>query len=128
APWGAVAEYLEADARIPGVARLIERWAHRAGYEAAPPLEIAKRMATETLHVLGVVDLAVPEEEALASGPMLRITPRGRAWLSEMPASAEYERSQFLDNQLLRIGSAAQVAHVLALASFVEIGSIDGAF
>src|SRR5690606_33524714 len=32
APWGAVAEYLEADARIPGVARLIERWAHRAGY------------------------------------------------------------------------------------------------
>lgn len=127
APWGAVAEYLEADARTPGVARLIERWAQRAGLEARQPLEIAKRMATETLHVLGVVDLATPDEAALASGPMLRITPRGRSWLNDMPASSEFEASQFLDNQLLRIGSSAVVAHVLALSTFVEVGSIDGA-
>lgn len=128
APWGAVAEYLEADGRTPGVTRLIERWAQRTGLEVRHPLEIAKRMATETLHVLGVVDLAVPDEEAMAEGPMLRITPRGRGWLNEMPASAEFETSQFLDNQLLRIGSAAVVAHVLALSPFMEVGSIDGAF
>lgn len=128
APWGAVAEYLEADGRTPGVTRLIERWAQRAGIEARQPLAIAKRMATESLHVLGVVDLAVPDEQAMAHGPMLRITPRGRSWLSEMPASAEFESSQFLDNQLLRIGSAAVVAHVLALSPFMEVGSIDGAF
>jgi hypothetical protein len=128
APWGAVAEYLEADTRTPGVARLIERWAQRAGLEVRHPLQIAKRMATETLHVLGVVDLAVPDEQAMAEGPMLRITPRGRSWLSEMPTSAEFDSSQFLDNQLLRVGSAAVVANVLALSTFMEVGSIDGAF
>ncbi len=129
APWDAVAGYLQADARTPGVTRLIERFAQRAGIEARSPMEIARRMATETLHVLGVVDLAVADEDSIENGPMLRITPRGRAWLNDLPpASSELEPSQFLDNQLLRIGSASLVADVLDLASLVEIGSVEGAF
>ncbi len=128
APWGAVAGYLLADGRTPGVTRLIERWAQRAGLEARSPVEIARRMATETLHVLGVVDLAVADEDSIANGPMLRITPRGRMWLSDMPASTELEASQFLDNQLLRIGSASLVADVLELSNLVDIGSVEGAF
>ncbi len=127
APWGAVAQYLEADPRTPGLTRLIERWAQRSGVEPALPLDIAKRMATETLHALGVVDLAVPDEDELSQGPMLRITPRGRAWLGGMPASTELAPSQFLDNQCLRIGAASRVAHVLALSGVVEIGSVEGA-
>jgi len=131
APWEAIAAYVRSDSRAPGVARLIERWAQRAGVEAMTPAEVARRIALETLHVLGIVDLGDPESDDVESiGPTLRITPRGRAFLadsgpeSRAPAA---QASRFLDTQALRVGPSASVGSVIALAPFVEIGGVTGA-
>ncbi len=124
APWEAVAAYVRADSRTPGLARLLERWAARAGVEAMTPAEVARRVALESLHVLGVVDLGDPDTDE--QGTTLRITPRGRAFLSGEEPSVTAEVSRFVDNQALRIGSEERVGHVVALSSFVEIGRITG--
>ena len=132
APWEAIAAYVRSDARAPGVARLIERWAQRAGVEPMTPAEVARRIALETLHVLGIVDLGDPETDDIESiGPTLRITPRGRAFLAEAApesrAPSSNQASRFLDTQALRIGAAASVGHVISLAPFVEIGGVASA-
>jgi len=129
APWEAVAAYVRTDDRTPGVGRLIERWAQRGGFEAMAPSEIARRIALESLHALGVVDIGDPEEDAPNSiGPTLRITPRGRMYLSDVPESRRAgEASRFLDNQAIRVGRNARVGSVVALAPFVEIGGVAGA-
>ncbi len=132
APWEAIAAYVRSDSRAPGVARLIERWAQRAGVEPMTPAEVARRIALETLHVLGIVDLGDPEaDDAESIGPTLRITPRGRAFLatdgapeSRVPTA---QPSRFLDTQALRVGPTASVGSVIALAPFVEIGGVTGA-
>jgi hypothetical protein len=129
APWEAIAGYVRSDARAPGVARLIERWAQRAGVDPTTPAEIARRVALESLHILGVVDLGDPDSDDPESiGPTLRITPRGRLFLSdgEAKSSSAAEASRFVDNQVLRIGTAGRVGAVIALAPFVEIGSVAG--
>ncbi|HEY3254188.1 MAG TPA: hypothetical protein VGJ91_09580, partial [Polyangiaceae bacterium] len=132
APWEAIAAYVRSDARAPGVARLIERWAQRAGVEPMTPAEVARRIALETLHVLGIVDLGDPETDDIESiGPTLRITPRGRAFLAdaapESRAPTSNQASRFLDTQALRVGSSASVGSVISLAPFVEIGGVTGA-
>jgi hypothetical protein len=134
APWEAIAAYVRSDARAPGVARLIERWAQRAGVEPMTPAEVARRVALETLHVLGIVDLGDPEsDDADSIGPTLRITPRGRAFLSEAAPESRAssatvpQASRFLDTQALRVGPAASVGSVISLAPFVEIGGVTGA-
>lgn len=128
APWEAVAAYVRTDGRTPGVGRLIERWAQRGGFEAKPPGEIARRIALESLHALGVVDIGDPEEGGPNSiGPTLRITPRGRAYLSDVPESRRTpDPSRFLDNHAIRVGKSARVGSVVALAPFVEIGGVAG--
>ncbi|HEV8548003.1 MAG TPA: hypothetical protein VGQ57_03225 [Polyangiaceae bacterium] len=125
-PWEAVAAYVRSDSRTPGVQRLVERWAQRAGVEPVLPEEIARRIALGSLHLLGIVDLGDPDDEA-ALGPTLRITPRGRAFLRDSPESQPGEPSRFLDHQALRIGSAAQTGSVIALAPLVEIGAVSSA-
>ncbi len=131
APWEAIAAYVRSDARAPGVARLIERWAQRAGVEPMTPAEVARRIALETLHVLGIVDLGDPEADDVESiGPTLRITPRGRAFLSDAAPESKspaQQASRFLDTQALRVGPRASVGSVIALAPFVEIGGVAGA-
>jgi hypothetical protein len=76
-----------------------------------------------------VVDIGDPEDDASGGlGPTLRITPRGRAYLSDAPESRrQAEPSRFLDNQAMRVGRAAKVGSVIALAPFVEIGGVAGA-
>ncbi|HTA94375.1 MAG TPA: hypothetical protein VK745_32565 [Polyangiaceae bacterium] len=131
APWEAIAAYVRSDARAPGVARLSERWAQRAAVEPMTPAEVARRIALETLHVLGIVDLGDPEaDDAESIGPTLRITPRGRAFLSDaVPESKSpaQQASRFLDTQALRVGPQASVGNVISLAPFVEIGGVTGA-
>jgi hypothetical protein len=132
APWEAIAAYVRSDSRAPGVARLIERWAQRAGVEPMTPAEVARRIALETLHVLGVVDLGDPDTDDLESiGPTLRITPRGRAFLADTVLESRAltpvtQASRFLDSQALRVGTAASVGSVIALAPFVEVGGVTG--
>lgn len=124
APWEAVAAYVRSDARIPGVARLVERWAQRGGFEALDPMVIARRIALESLHALGMVDIGDPEGSV--EELTLRITPRGRAYLGEAPDSRRGETSRFLDNQGLRVGPKAPIGSVVSLAPFVEIGGVEG--
>jgi len=126
APWGAIADYLQADPRTPGLTRLVERTSGKIGIALTPPLETARRMAIETLHILGVVDLAEPDEGDDLEGPMLRITPRGRAWLSGKPRGVEPPQGKFIDNQTLRVGSAVQLASVLELNALTEVGNVEG--
>jgi hypothetical protein len=130
-PWEAIAGYVRSDSRAPGLARLIQRWALRAGVEAATPAEIARRIAFESLHALGVVDIGDPEsDEPDSLGPTLRITPRGRSFLSDgTPAAgpkSSSELSRFTDNQALRIGPLTKTGHVLSLSPFVEVGAVTG--
>lgn len=127
APWEAVAAFVRADSRTPGLARLLERWAQRAGVEVSTPAEIAQRIACETLHSLGVVDLGDPSEDS--ERPTLRITPRGRAYITgtALPnPDAQREGSRFVDGQVLRIRPADRIGSVIALSPLIEIGSVTG--
>jgi hypothetical protein len=187
-PWEAISGFLLTDSRAPGLARLLERWASRCGFDPkeATLERVAERIAFESLHILGVVDVGEPEAgeapstvgstresgaraavgsaararasdadgtEALdvdspdgwgpASGSssgqpassgaaglrstaprILRITPRGRAYLSGVTPAVRRE-SAFRDTQVLRLGEEVSVAAVLALVPFVEIGRVD---
>ena len=126
APWGAFAQYLAADGRTPGLTRLLQKQAQKLGIELAEPIEIARRMALETLPVLGVVDLAEPDEGDRVVGPMLRITPRGRAWLAGHALSTDDGGGKFIDSQTLRVGNAARLAHVMELNALTEVGNVEG--
>ncbi|HVU03319.1 MAG TPA: hypothetical protein VHE30_16280 [Polyangiaceae bacterium] len=124
-PWEAVAGFVRTDSRASGINRLIERWAQRSGLEALTIAEIAHRIAFESLHILGVVDLGdVDEDDGL--GPTLRITPRGRAFLGAPDATPQSPpaASRYLDTHALRVGPSARIAEVLALAPFTEIGAV----
>jgi hypothetical protein len=134
-PWEAIAGYVRSDSRAAGLSRLIQRWAQRAGVEALTPAEVARRIAFESLHALGVVDIGdADSDDADSLGPTLRITPRGRAFLSEGapaassggPPKSSSDHSRFTDNQALRIGPLTKTGHVLSLSPFVEIGAVSG--
>ncbi|HKQ71394.1 MAG TPA: hypothetical protein VJT73_18750, partial [Polyangiaceae bacterium] len=120
-PWEAVAGYVRDDTRTPGVARLLRRWAERGGVEAPAPVDVARRIALESLPALGAIDLGIidisnsnPEDEEIAGelGPTLRLTPRGRALLSGKHPTADPIGSRFIDSQVLRLGPQARVAPV----------------
>lgn len=95
-PWTSLAGYLSSDHRVPGLTRLLRRWAERVGAEPVEPIEVARRIVVESLHALGVLDLgeeegAVASTEAAPEGPMsgewtLRLTPRGRMLVGESRA------------------------------------------
>ena len=130
-PWEAIAGYVRSDSRSAGLARLIQRWAQRAAVEPVTPAEVARRIAFESLHALGVVDIGdADSDEADSLGPTLRITPRGRAFLSDGAANSgpksSSDQSRFTDNQALRIGPLTKTGHVLALSPFVEVGAVAG--
>jgi hypothetical protein len=55
---------------------------------------------------------------------ILRITPRGRAYLSGVTPAVRRE-SSFRDSQVLRLGEEVTLAAVLAVVPFVEIGRVD---
>jgi hypothetical protein len=126
-PWEAVAGFVRTDSRTVGINRLVDRWAQRSGVEPMVVSEIAHRVALESLHVLGVVDLGDVDDELDGMGPTLRITPRGRAYLgaTDAPAPAS-SPTRYLDTHALRVGSDAHIADVIAVAPFAEIGAVTG--
>jgi hypothetical protein len=129
-PWASLAGYLKTDHRIPGLTRLLRRWAERVGVDVSEPMEVARRIAQESLPALGIVDLGEddPAEGAEGAeadaGPQvtLRLTPRGRSLLSEKTPTLDGTKSKFLDTHVLRIGPATRVHALLAIAPFVEVG------
>ena len=131
-PWEAVAGYVRDDTRTAGVARLLRRWADRAGVPAPEPIDIARRIVLESLPALGAVDIGIvdistassseDEERADELGPTLRLTPRGRALLSGKHPTTEPIASRFIDNQVLRLGPQTRVSAALGLSPLIEIG------
>ncbi len=123
-PWKSFEGYLASDHRIPGVERLLRRWAERAGVDAVDPVEVARRIVLESLPALGVLDLGEDDGED-EDGPQvaLRLTHRGRALLAEKAKAEGGDlASKFLDTHVLRLGLGAKVAHVLAIHGFVDVG------
>ncbi|MBK8255946.1 MAG: hypothetical protein IPK82_25175 [Polyangiaceae bacterium] len=124
-PWKALSGYLAADARIPGVERLLRRWAERAGVEPPNVLDVTRHIALETLPALGIVDLGGAEDADGEGGIALRLTPRGRVLLSGGTPAFDASPSKFVDAHDLRAGPTAVVASILGVAPFVEIGRVD---
>jgi len=176
-PWQAISGFLLTDSRAPGLARLLERWAQRCGVDPRESTlsRVAERIAFESLHVLGCVDVGEPDGPGLeafelngagaapapappipghadaaddadallsdldegwdvaaeqraplvgAAARILRITPRGRAYLSGQAPEIK-RQSLFVDSQVLRLGDDVRVAQMLSLVPFVEVGRVD---
>jgi hypothetical protein len=128
-PWSSVAGWLRSDQRIPGLARLLRRWAERGGLEPVEPMEVARRIVHDSLPALGILDLGEDEDlarDADTDGDRppiaLRLTARGRALLADRVLSGEAAASQFLDTHVLRLGPQAKVGAILSVAPFVEVG------
>lgn len=128
-PWASLAEWLRSDPRMPGLARLLRRWAERVGVESVEPMDVARRIVHESLPALGILDLGedddLPREEGAPadSAPLaLRLTARGRALLSGKLPAGDAAPSKFLDTHVLRLGVQARAGSVLAIAPFVEVG------
>jgi hypothetical protein len=129
-PWSSVAGWLKSDQRVPGLTRLLRRWAERGGLEPVEPMEVARRIVHESLPALGILDLG--EDEDLQRDPdtdrdgaapiALRLTARGRALLADKIPSGEASASQFLDTHVLRLGPQATISAILSVAPFVEVG------
>jgi hypothetical protein len=121
-PWTSLEGYLASDHRIPGVERLLRRWAERVGVEAAMPMEVARRIVLESLPALGIIDLG--EDDAEEGGPQiaLRLTPRGRALLTDKVPAHDATPSKFLDTHVLRIGANGRVSAILGIFGFVDVG------
>ncbi len=130
-PWSSLAGWLSSDHRVPGLSRLLRRWAERVGIEPVEPVEVARRIVQESLPALGIVDLGEDDDSPHdarvegSPGPVaLRLTARGRALLGDKTPSADAERSEFIDGQVLRLRGHARVGAVLSIAPFVEVGRI----
>ncbi len=125
-PFEALADYVRSDARTAGVSRLIRRWAERVSLEAPTPTDVARRIVLESLPTLGIIDLGEShfEDSDADLGPMVRITPRGRAILQGEYTNSGNPMSEFLNEESLRLGFSTPVAHILSLAQFVEVGKV----
>jgi hypothetical protein len=124
-PWRALEGYLSADSRIAGVERLLRRWAERAGVDLPEVLEITRRIALETLPALGIIDLGGGTEDVTGPDTTVRLTPRGRVLVGSGRPTPDPGASKFVDANILRIGTGATVAAVLAMSPFAEIGRVN---
>lgn len=125
-PWTSLAGYLATDHRIPGVDRLLRRWAERASVDVPAPMDVARRIVLESLPALGILDLGEDDDAGEAGRPQitLRLTPRGRALVCDKALVFEGEASKFLDTHVLRLGGSATVSAVLAIFGFVDVGRV----
>jgi hypothetical protein len=128
-PWSSLAGWLKSDHRVPGLSRLLRRWAERVGTDPVEPIDVATRIVHESLPALGIIDLGEDEdlhrdETDPADRPpiALRLTARGRALLADKIPQGDPAPSRFLDTHVLRLGVEARVGLVLGIAPFVEVG------
>jgi hypothetical protein len=127
-PWDSLEGYLRTDHRIPGVERLLRRWAERVGVEPVPPMEVARRVIMESLPSLGILDVGEDDPVAADSGdegtPQLaiRLTPRGRALVADKAPPNDGTPSKFLDTHVLRLGPTAKISSIFAIFGFVDVG------
>jgi len=125
-PWTSLEGYLSTDHRIPGVDRLLRRWAERVGSDVPDPMTVARRVVLESLPALGILDLGEDDSDDPSGKPQiaLRLTPRGRALVAEKTPAGDGEASKFLDTHVLRLGPTAKVSAVLGIYGFVDVGRV----
>lgn len=129
-PWKSLEGYLASDHRIPGVERLLRRWAERVGVEVPLPMDVARKVVLESLPALGILDLGedddVESEDDEPPKPQiaLRLTPRGRALVADKAPAHDNTASKFLDTHVLRLGPTAKVSAVFAIFGFVDVGRV----
>ena len=128
-PWSSLRGWLRSDARVPGISRLLRRWAERGQLPPVEPMEVARRIVQESLTALGVLDVGEDDDlphdaEADGSSPpvALRLTARGRALLADKVPVGDGSSSRFLDAHVLRLGPFARTGAILGVAPFVEVG------
>jgi hypothetical protein len=122
-PWPSLEGYLRTDHRIPGVERLLRRWAERVGVEPVPPMEVARRVIMESLPSLGILDLGEDDaEEGGEAQIALRLTPRGRALVADKMPTHDGTASKFLDTHVLRLGPTAKLSSIFGIFGFVDVG------
>ncbi len=125
-PWTSLEGYLATDQRIPGVDRLLRRWAERVGAEVPDPMTVARRIVLESLPALGILDLGEDDGDDPDDKPQiaLRLTPRGRALVADKAPPTDDTASKFLDTHVLRLGPTARVSAILAIYGFVDVGRV----
>lgn len=123
-PWHSLEGYLRTDHRIPGVERLLRRWAERVGVEPVPPMEVARRVIMESLPSLGILDVGEDDAAEGSDTPQLaiRLTPRGRALVADKAPPNDGTPSKFLDTHVLRLGPTAKISSIFAIFGFVDVG------
>jgi len=121
-PWPSLEGYLRTDHRIPGLERLLRRWAERAGAETVEPMEVARRVVLESLPALGILDVGEDDGDDGQPQIALRLTPRGRALVGDKAPPHDNAASKFLDTHVLRLGPTAKVAAIFAIYGFVDVG------
>jgi hypothetical protein len=127
-PWPSLERYLSTDHRIPGLDRLLRRWAERVGVEVPEPMDIARRIVLESLPALGIIDLGEDDGDGDEAPQIaLRLTPRGRALVADKAAPPDLTTSKFLDTHVLRLGPTAKVSAVLGIFGFVDVGRVADA-
>lgn len=123
-PWHSLEGYLRTDHRIPGVERLLRRWAERVGVEPVPPMEVARRVIMESLPSLGILDVGEDDPDESDGEPQiaLRLTPRGRALVADKAPTHDGTPSKFLDTHVLRLGPTAKISSIFGIFGFVDVG------
>jgi len=121
-PWPSLEGYLRTDHRMPGLERLLRRWADRAGVEAVEPMEIARRVVLESLPTLGILDVGEDDDDDGKTQVALRVTPRGRALVADRAPPQDDTPSKFLDTHVLRLGPTAKIAAIFGIFGFVDVG------
>jgi hypothetical protein len=124
-PWKSLEGYLATDHRIPGVDRLLRRWAERVSAEVPEAMTVARRIVLDSLPALGILDLG--EDDSGEPQVALRVTPRGRALVVDKTPAQDGEASKFLDTHVLRLGPSAKVSAVLNIHGFVDVGRVTDA-
>ena len=122
--------YLRDDPRAGGLSRLMNRWAGQLAIEAPDEWAVASRVLLQSLPALGVVDLggrALDEDdivdEASGDGLAMRLTARGKRFITG-EALGDPDESVFDEQRRLRVGMAAQVVAVMALAPLADVLSV----
>ncbi len=121
-PWASLEGYLRTDHRIPGVERLLRRWAERVGVEPVPPMEVARRVILESLPSLGILDVGEDDATEGDAQVAIRLTPRGRALVADKAPTHDGTPSKFLDTHVLRLGPTAKVSSIFGIFGFVDVG------
>ena len=126
-PGEALTAYIAEDPRGPALQRLFARWASRVGLQAPDLRAVAGRILLESLPALGVLDVGGDEQpgEEPSAAASVRLTSRGRAWLTE--AAFASDEPTFAAAHVLSTGGVSRVADVVELGGFCDVASVGAA-